>query len=169
MFSGSDRQVAVGRVAGLFGVRGWIKVFSYTRPRDAILQYRPWLIAREGTWREFDVVEGRVHGRGIVARLGGYEDRDAAMTLVGAEIAVWLRQLPAIGKNEYYWAELEGSRVVNGVGVELGRVSHFFETGANDVMVVRGDREYLIPFARGVVQHIDRDGGIIQVDWDEEP
>jgi 16S rRNA processing protein RimM len=164
----SDRRVAVGRVAGLFGVRGWIKVFSYTRPRDAIVQYRPWLIAQDGVWREFDVIEGRAHGRGIVARLGGYADRDTAAALVGAEIAVWLRQLPTTSENEYYWAELEGLRVINVTGVELGRVSHFFETGANDVMVVRGVREYLIPFVRATVQRVDREAGVIHVDWDAD-
>lgn len=162
----SDRRVAVGRVAGLFGVRGWIKVFSYTRPREAIIRYRPWLIAHAGEWREFDVIEGRVHGRGIVARLGGYADRDAAAALVGAEIAVWLHQLPATSDNEYYWAELEGLRVVDLAGIELGRVSHFFETGANDVMVVRGAREHLIPFARATVRRVDRESGVIHVDWD---
>jgi 16S rRNA processing protein RimM len=149
-------------------VRGWIKVFSYTRPREAILSYRPWLIEREGGWREFDVLDGRVHGRGIVAQLKGCTDRDATAALIGAEIAIPLAQLPKAGANEYYWAELEGLRVVNKIGVELGRVTHLFETGANDVMAVRGERERLIPFARAVIRRIDRDAGVIHVDWDAD-
>jgi 16S rRNA processing protein RimM len=163
-----DRRVAVGRVAGLFGVRGWVKVYSYTRPREAILNYRPWLIEHDGAWREFGVADGRVHGRGIVAQLDGCTDRDAMAPLVGAEIAVLVSQLPEVGKNEYYWAELEGLRVVNLGGDELGQVSHLFETGANDVMVVRGERERLIPFDRGVVRRVDRKDGVIHVDWDAD-
>lgn len=163
-----DRRIAVGRVAGLFGVRGWVKVFSYTRPRDAILNYRPWLIERDGEWHTFDVLEGRAQGKGLVAHLEGCGDRDIAAALVGAEIAVPMSQLPATGDHEYYWAELEGLRVVNEAGQELGRVSHLFETGANDVVVVRGKREYLIPVAPDYVRRIDRDAGVIHVDWDAE-
>ncbi len=168
MTAGPDRRVSVGRVAGLFGVRGWIKVYSYTRPREAILNYRPWLIEHDGAWRAIGVTDGRAHGRGIVAQLEGCTDRDATAPLVGAEIAVLVSQLPEAGKNEYYWAELEGMRVVNVAGEELGQVANLFETGANDVMVVRGDRERLIPFARGVIRRVDRLSGVIHVDWDAD-
>ena len=163
-----DRRVSVGRVAGLFGVRGWIKVYWHTRPREAILNYRPWLIERNGVWQAFDVAEGRAHGKGIVARLSECNDRDAAAKLVGAEIAVSMSQLPTTGRNEYYWAELEGLRVVNVAGQDLGHVSHLFETGANDVLVVKGERERLIPFVHAVVQQVDREAGVIRVDWDAE-
>ncbi|MFL6621031.1 MAG: ribosome maturation factor RimM [Sulfurifustis sp.] len=161
-----ERRVQVGRIAGLFGVRGWIKVYSHTRPRESILSYSPWLIERDGNWQTFEVAEGHAHGKGVIARLEGCEDRDAAARLVGGQIHISMSQLPAAGKNEYYWAELEGLRVVNTTGTELGRVSHLFETGANDVMVVRGDRERLIPFAATVVQRVDRAAGVIYVDWD---
>lgn len=168
MASTPDRRVGVGRVAGLFGVRGWIKVYSYTRPREAILDYSPWLIERDGAWREFTVAEGQVHGKGLVARLEGCSERDAAAQLLGSEIAVALSQLPAAGPNEYYWAELEGLRVVNLDGRELGHVSHLFETGANDVIAVRGERERLIPIGPGIIRNVDRNAGVIQVDWDAE-
>lgn len=166
MTDAPERRVQVGHVAGLFGVRGWIKVYSHTRPRESILSYSPWLIERHGTWRTFKIAEGQAHGKGVIARLEGCEDRDAAALLVGGQIHVLISQLPVAGKNEYYWAELEGLRVVNTAGVELGRVNHLFETGANDVMVVRGDRERLIPFAASVVQRVDRTAGVIYVDWD---
>lgn len=168
MTSAPDRRVAVGRVTGLFGVRGWIKIHSYTRPRDAILNYGPWLLEREGTSRAFDLAEGQVHGKGIIARLEGCSDRDAAAQLLGAEIAVAVSQLPAVAANEYYWVELEGLRVVNLEGRELGLVSHLFETGANDVMAVRGERERLIPIGPGIIRRVDRDAGVIHVDWDAE-
>jgi 16S rRNA processing protein RimM len=163
-----EGRVAVGRVAGLFGVRGWIKVYSYTRPRDAILGYNPWLIDVRGEWRSVEVAEGRAQGKGIVVRLKGYDDRDAATELVGSEIAVSLSQLPAAAEHEYYWAELEGLRVVNLTGHELGRVGHLFETGANDVMVVQGERERLIPAVPAIIQRVDRAAGVIYVDWDAE-
>lgn len=163
-----DRRVAIGRIAGLFGVRGWVKVYSYTRPREAILNYSPWYVEQQSVSRTFQVAEGRVQGKGLVAHLLGCSDRDMAASLVGGEIVVPLSQLPPAGANEYYWAELEGLRVVNLGGQELGVVSHLFETGANDVMVVRGERERLIPIGGGFVRRIDRDAGVIEVDWDTD-
>jgi 16S rRNA processing protein RimM len=168
MTAAADRRVTVGRVAGLFGVRGWIKVFSHTRPREAILNYSPWWIVIDGVWRAFDVAEGQAHGKGIVARVQGYGDRDQAAALIGADIAVAVSQLPPAAENEYYWAELEGLRVINLAGQELGHVSHLFETGSNDVLVVRGERERLIPFGKQTIQRVDLTDGVIHVDWDAE-
>lgn len=166
MNSPTDRRVTVGRVVGLFGVRGWVKVFSHTRPREAILEYSPWWIEIGGAWRAIDVTEGRAQGKGVIAQLDGYIDRDQAATLIGADIAVEFAQLPTAAENEYYWAELEGLRVVNLAGQELGTVSHLFETGANDVLVVQGERERLIPFGKNAIQRVDLAAGVIHVDWD---
>lgn len=163
-----ERRVVVGRVVGLFGVRGWVKVYSYTRPPEALLGYGPWQLEVQGAWQTRAVAEGRRQGRGMVARLAGCEDRDAAAALVGAPIAICAAQLPARAAGEYYWSELENLRVVNLADQELGRVSHLFETGANDVLVVRGERERLIPFARDFVRKVDLEAGVIRVDWDAE-
>lgn len=163
----SDSRVTIGRIVGLFGVRGWVKVYSHTRPREAILNYRPWLVGLEGATRELAVAEGRRQGKGVIARFAGYTDRDQAAALVGSDIAVRLAQLPVPANNEYYWVQLENLRVVNHAGVELGRVSHLFETGANDVMVVRGERERLIPFGAPVVRRVDLAAGVIHVDWED--
>lgn len=162
-----DRRVTVGRIVGLFGVQGWVKVYSHTRPREAILHYTPWVIELKDGVRELGLAEGRRHGKGIVARLAGYTDRDQAAGLVGTDITVRTTQLPPPAKNEYYWTQLENLRVVTRAGVELGRVDHLFETGANDVMVVRGERERLIPFAEPVVQKVDIAAGVIYVDWED--
>src|SRR5690606_18034333 len=150
-----ERRVLMGRVVGLFGVRGWVKVYSYTRPPEALLDYPTWQLEVRGEWQTRAVAEARRQGRGLVARLEGFEDRDAAAALVGAAIAVHASELPARAEGEYYWAELEGLRVVNLADQELGRVSHLFETGANDVLVVRGERERLIPFGKGIVHEVD--------------
>jgi len=157
--------VTVGQVAGLFGVHGWVKVYSYTRPREAILKYNPWQVRTPSGWRSFALETGHAHGKGIVARLEGVSDRDQARHLIGAEIAVRSEQLPAPKAGEYYWTQLEGLRVINLLGQELGTVSHLFETGGNDVMVVQGERERLIPFTAQVIRRVDLVQGEIRVDW----
>jgi 16S rRNA processing protein RimM len=164
----SEGLVIMGRVTGLHGVRGWVKVHSYTRDHLDILEYDHWRLRLAGAWREIEVKEGRPQGRGIVVHLKGYDDRDQATTLVGADIAVPRAQLPRLKQGEYYWSQLEGLRVTNLQGVELGRVSHLFETGSNDVLVVVGEREYLIPYLPDVVQVIDLDAGTLRVDWDAD-
>jgi 16S rRNA processing protein RimM len=160
--------VKLGRIVGLFGVRGWVKVYSDTRPREAILGYNPWLLELAGHWREYRLAEGRVQGPGIVARLEGCGDRGQAQLLVGATVAVRREQLPKPGPGEYYWSELEGLKVVNLRGETLGVVSHLFETGANDVMVVAGEREHLIPFTRDAVREVDLAARIVRVDWERD-
>jgi 16S rRNA processing protein RimM len=167
MTDATDRRVTVGRVVGLFGVRGWVKVYSHTRPREAILNYKPWLVELAGAWRDFEVIEGRVQGKGVIAHIKGYDDRDSAMALIGTDIAVALAQLPPTNENEFYWAQLEGLRVVTLDGQVLGNVSHLFETGgANDVMVIKGERERLIPFSKSTIQRVDLVAGLIEVNWD---
>lgn len=155
-------------MSGLFGVRGWIKVFSNARPRENILNYNPWLLKTREGWREMALAEGRLQGPGVVARLEGVTGRDQAQTLVGAEIAVRRNQLPPTKEGEHYWADLEGLRVVNLEGVELGTVSHLFETGANDVLVVTGERERLLPYTGQVIRAVDLVAREIRVDWDPE-
>jgi 16S rRNA processing protein RimM len=161
------RRVVLGRVSGLYGVRGWLKVFSETEPLEGILGYTPWLIGTGGEPRQ--VLEGRRHGKGVVVRLEGCTDRDQAAPLVGAEIAVSRDDLPPASADELYWADLEGLAVVTTQGVALGTVDHLFSTGVNDVLVVAGDRERLIPFARGdVIRDVDLEAGCIEVDWDPD-
>ena len=162
------KWVILGRVTGLFGVRGWVKVFSETSPRTNILEYPVWYLRQSGGWREYALQEGHPQGKGIVAQLSGCDDRDQAALLMGADIAIPRDQLPEAGDEEYYWADLEGLRVVNLQGVELGRVHHLFETGANDVMVVQGERERLIPFTGDSIKRVDLTEGCIFVDWDPE-
>ncbi|MGQ9658693.1 MAG: ribosome maturation factor RimM [Thermochromatium sp.] len=163
----SSARVVLGRVSGLYGVKGWVRVYSETEPREGILRYSPWLLGPEGLVRR--VAEGRVHGKGLIARLEGCEDRDQAATLIGQEIAIRRDQLPPPRPDEFYWIDLEGLAVVTSTEVALGRVSHLFATGANDVLVVRGERERLIPFVWGdVILDVDFARRLIRVDWDPE-
>jgi 16S rRNA processing protein RimM len=166
-------MIVLGRVSGLFGVKGWIKVHSDTEPRDNILNYSPWYLRRQDGWQPCEVIAGRPHGKGIVAQLANCPDRDAAAELIGSTIAIRHDQLPAAGEDEYYWSDLRGLKVITIQGVELGRVVNLMETGANDVLVVReaGEqgRERLIPFIRHqVIQEVDLENGQLTVDWDPE-
>ena len=164
-----QEYIQAGRITGLYGVRGWVKVYSYTEPRENIIGYSPWRVRLGNQWHELAVAEGRRHGKGVIARLAGYEDRSQAERLLGADIAIRRDQLPPLAEDEYYWSDLEGLRVVTREGRELGRVHHLIATGANDVLVVRGERERLIPFLQGdVVLDVDLAGGSLRVDWDPE-
>ena len=157
----------LGRIVGLFGVRGWVKVYSYTEPREAVLEYREWLLRRDGDWQSFELAEGKRHGKAIVARLHGFEDRDAAAELLDSDVGVDREALPEPEEGHYYWADLEGLTVVHKDGTEIGKVAYLMATGANDVLVVDGPGERLIPFAMGtVVLDVDLAAGVIRVDWE---
>jgi 16S rRNA processing protein RimM len=161
------QPVILGRIVGLFGVRGWIKVYSYTEPREAVLDYRDWLLGRDGDWQRVELAEGKRHGKAVIARLEGIDDRDAAAELIGSDIGVDRDALPEPEEGHYYWADLEGLAVVHRDGTELGRVACLLATGANDVLVVDGPVERLIPFVPGtVILDVDLAAGVIHVDWE---
>jgi 16S rRNA processing protein RimM len=158
--------VVVGRISGLHGIRGWIKVFSYTRPRENVLHYSPWWIGLDQKWQAVARIDGKIQGNGIIAQMEGYQDCTAARGLVGADIAIRRCQLPGLEHGEFYWVDLIGLQVVSPQDGVLGTVSQVMETGANDVLIVHGQREYLIPFIKGVyILDIDRVKGCIEVDW----
>ncbi|HEY6941498.1 ribosome maturation factor RimM [Dokdonella sp.] len=168
--SGSEKFVLLGKVVGVHGVRGELKLESYTEPRTQIFRYMPWRMRSAAGETVVEGGRGRAQGKGIVAELPGVTDRDAAAALVGTEIWVARSALPKAAPGEYYWADLEGLEVVTVEGRALGRVSHLIATGSNDVLVVRdAERERLIPFLPGrFVTAVDLDGGLITVDWDPE-
>ena len=164
-----ERRILLGRVLGAFGVRGELKVQSFTDPDSALLRYQPWTLVRDGVERVVEGVKGRQTAKGVIATLPGIADRDAAQALAGTEIWAPRSVLPKPKPGEYYWVDLEGMEVFNLEGVSLGRVSHLFDTGANQVMVLAGERERLIPFVEGdFVRKVDFDAGRIDVDWDSD-
>lgn len=161
--------LTVGTVSGVYGVHGWVRIHSYTDPVENILSFPRWYLYRDGGWQVFTVLSGRRQGKGLVAGLEGIGDRDQARGLMHAEIAVQRAELPPPAEGEYYWIDLEGLRVETTDGQALGVVDHLFATGANDVMVVRGERERLVPFVPDrVVDSVDFEAGVIRVDWDPE-
>lgn len=161
-------MVVMGRVTVPYGVKGWIKVRPDTEALDGLFDYPVWWLESETGWRAFVVQEAKVHGDHLVARLEGIADRDQAFRLKGRPIAVPREQLPAPAPDEYYWSDLVGLEVHNTRGDALGRIDHLFETGANDVMVVQGERERLIPFIGQVVLAVDLQNRRMTVDWDAE-
>jgi 16S rRNA processing protein RimM len=164
----SSRFVNLGRISGLYGVRGWVKVYSHTSPLTNILEYANWYLDTGKGWQEYQLETGKAHGKGIIAKLNGIDDRDLAAGLINMDIAVPRDQLPDLDEQGYYWTDLEGLKLYTDTGVELGLLDHLFETGSNDVMVVKGERQRLIPYTRDVVKDVDLDAGTITVDWDPE-
>ena len=171
-----QQWVPVGKLNGLFGVKGWVKIFSNTQPKENILSYSPWYLKRNGQWQEFKLLSGKSHGKGVIAQLAGCTDRDIAAELIGSEIAIKREQLANPASGEYYWNDLIGLLVKNSDGIELGKITSMLETGANDVIVVTGEkdskgkkRERLIPFITDeVVKEVDLEQGFMTVNWDAE-
>ena len=155
----------MGRITAPFGIKGWVKVQPNTAATRNLLDYRTWWVDGEGGWRETAVAEARVHGRAVIARLGGCEDRDAAATWRGKLVAVPRAELPGTKRGEYYWTDLIGLAVVNGAGQALGAVTGMLQTGSNDVLVVTGERERLIPFIAEVIRDVDVAAGVMRVEW----
>lgn len=164
-------DIVLGYVSGVFGVHGWVKLHSYTEPRDALLGYSRCELRHEGERREIGIADGRLSGKTLIAKLEGTDDPDAAARLKGAELVVPRAALPELPEGRYYWADLESLAVETSAGVSLGTVSHLLATGANDVLVVveEGQKERLIPFVMGpVVVEVDLAGRRIIVDWEED-
>lgn len=159
-------QLEVGRIVGVFGIKGWLKVESFTEPVEGILDYAVWHLDRPGvagTWR---VLAGRRQGRQVVASLEQVEDRDEAQRFVGAGIAVEREQLPPLRPREYYRADLIGLRVFNTRGFEFGRIVHFVDGPAYPLMVVRGAKEHWLPATSQQLRRVDLTSGEVLVDWD---
>jgi 16S rRNA processing protein RimM len=173
-------SLELGRIGAPYGVKGWVHVQSFTNPPEKLLKYRSWSLdaARIERVRSahaagaagetaIKVVEGRVQGNGLVARLEGIEDRDKAALLQGSVISVARNALPKLRKREFYQADLIGLSVANLEGVALGEVSHFVETPGGDVMIVRSEagEEHWVPATKEHLSRVDLAAGQVVVDW----
>jgi len=165
----SDKNVTLGYISGVYGVKGMVKVYSYTGARENILKYKTWRLEKNGKTSVFKLEAGRKHGKGIVAKLESVNDRDEAAKLIKANVIISRKELPKLPEGEYYWSDLIGLEVFNTEGKSYGKVDHLFETGANDVVAVKGEKEILIPFIQGdYIKEINLEQGTILVDWPEE-
>jgi len=165
--SGERQVVQIGHISGAHGIKGWVRVYSLTDPREAIFEYQPWLLGESR--EEIRIEQGKKHGKHLVALLENLNDREQAENLVNRPIAVYRDQFPELPDDEFYWTDLLGLSVRLGNGSELGTIEKMLATGAHDVMVVRGERERLIPFVREqYVKSVNLDDGIVVVDWDPD-
>lgn len=172
-----NNHLVVGRITAVFGVRGWLKVHSYTERPEAILEYRPWWVETDGSLQALAVDDARCRSDGLVVHLVGVDDRTLARVWCQKDIWVPEDRLPALGLSEYYWHQLIGLQVFNedeDARTCFGKVTSLLATGANDVLVVKGDdssrdqRERLIPYADQYVLGVDLRNGVIEVQWDPE-
>jgi 16S rRNA processing protein RimM len=171
----NPQETVIGQITAVFGVKGWLKVFSYTDPREGILNYRDWTLDLDGKRIPVKLEEGRRQGQGIVVRLKSINDRNDALKYCGADVKVATRELPELPDGEFYWFQLEGLEVYTVEGDCLGTVHHLLETGSNDVLVVHASpdsvdqRERLIPYLPDqVVKEVDLTDGRLVVSWDLE-
>lgn len=165
----AQQRINIGNIAGAFGVKGWVKVFSDTRPSENILAYSPWRLAKNNSCTTVTVINGHLQGKAIVAQLAEIKDREQAKLLTDWGISIAREQLPKTNVDEFYWSDLIGLTVITVGGHNLGQVDHLIETGANDVLVIKGGRERLIPFLVGkTVLKIDQKTRKMLVDWNSE-
>jgi 16S rRNA processing protein RimM len=160
-------HVVIGQIGSAHGVRGWVKVISFTEPPQNILNYTPWQLRFTNKFEQVSIADMRPHGQHILIQFEGCTDRDIARRFTGAEIVITREQLPTLPPDEYYWTDLEGMQVFTLDGQLLGQVDHLLSTGANDVLVVTGNKRHLIPFLMAhTVISVDTINRKINVDWD---
>ena len=170
----TENQIILGKVGAVYGIKGWLRIHSFTDESDAILDYFPWSLKLGNNTRTVDVTDWRKHNKGLVVKVAGIDDRDDAQALVGSDILINESSLPELSKGDYYWRDLIGMAVVTTQGYDLGVVSDMLETGANDVLVVKANlndgfskKERLIPYLlEQVVESVSIENKQICVDWD---
>ncbi len=178
----TEGKAVVGKLTAVYGIKGWVKVYSYTEPAEKIFSFQPWFLVGNEGGKSMTVVidDHRPHGKGLIAHIKGVDDRDQAALYCQRQITVDMGELPALPEGEYYWQQLKGLKVMSVYGgrdnapLLLGRIGDLMETGANDVMVVVpcensiDQRERLLPYVDAYVLEVDLDAGTMLVDWDPE-
>jgi len=156
----------MGRIVAPYGLRGWVKIQTFTSAPDSLLNYDEWwLPAGAAGWKPVRVESGKVHGQVVLAKLEGFGTPEQVVALGRVDIAVPRSALPPAADGEYYWTDLVGLEVVNLVGETLGAVDSLMDNGAQSILVVRGERERLIPFVEAIVRRVDTGSKVIVVDW----
>ncbi len=163
-----DKKVIIGRFGSVHGVQGDIRVFLYTDPPEMALECLPWQVEIKGEWQPLKLAHTKWHGDQLVVRINNINDRDLAKQYTNLNICINRSQLPCLKEGEYYWVDLIGLRVIDQNGIELGIIEHFEPTGSNDVFVVKGSKEYCLPYLDDVVKAVDLKAGTMKVIWEED-
>lgn len=170
--SQASETLIVGKIGAPYGVKGWVKINSYTEQMTGIFDYAPWLLGSGLT--EYQVDQWRTHNNGVIAKLVGVETRDDAESIKNLDVSIKAEQLPQLADDDFYWRELVGMQVITEQGYNLGVVKELFETGANDVLLVKanlndafGQKERMLPYLfEQVIKQVDKQSQTITVDWD---
>lgn len=164
------KLVVVGQFGKTYGIRGWLKVNSFTNPITNVLSFKSWIVGKEKIWYEVAHMESKVNHDSIIVKLPTVNNCELAKAYTNLEIAVEREEFPELKNGEHYWTDLEGMAVVNKSGVNLGKIHRLLATGANDVLVVKNARqkEILIPYLHHVVLSVDLAEGLIRVDWEAD-
>ena len=170
--------ICVGKIGAAWGIKGWLKVRSYTEPAENLFKYQPWMLNTPNGLQSFTIGQWHRHSKGFIAEIVGVDSREQAELLCNLDVSVEKNHLLPLGTGRYYWYQLQGLRVIsrfNGVNSYLGTVKGLISTGANDVLVVKGDsnsvdkRERLIPYVTSqYIKMVNIDGGTMYVEWDPE-
>ncbi|WP_369152919.1 ribosome maturation factor RimM [Candidatus Thiodubiliella endoseptemdiera] len=168
MSNPNTKRLLVGTINGLFGVQGWVKIFSHTEPRKNILTYKPWHIEIGGQWQTLEFINGREQGKTIVAKIKDIDNREQARAMIGIDVYIEKSQLPKLKKGEHYWKDLIGLEVVNQSNFVLGKVQNLMDTGANHVLIVQGEKEHWVPYIEPFLCEVNIEKQQILVDWDED-
>lgn len=169
MKKSATAYVTAGKIGSTYGIQGWLKIHTYTEFGASLFEYKPWYLSSgNDEWNTIEVEDGRIHGNGIIAKLAGISTPEDARLLTGKMIAITRSQLlPKLKKDEYYWSDLVGLTVRNKNGEILGKVMYLMETGSNDVLVIKGDKEHAIPYLPGdIITNINLVKQEMHVDWE---
>ena len=169
----SDTLV-IGIIGSPYGVKGWVKITSHTHDLDGVFAYTPWLLGQVEESKDYVVDQWRTHNKGLVAKLVGVDNRDDAEGIKNLEISIKAAMLPELDDSDVYWRELVGMQVITDKGYNLGVIKELFETGANDVLLVKanlndafGQKERMVPYLLDqVIKQVDRQAKTVIVDWD---
>lgn len=163
----NNDYIIIGKIGAPYGVRGWVKLQSFTDPLENILHYQPWFFAEKDGWKKVETESRQVHGQSLMAKFVGIDSPEAARLLTGKTIAISRTQLPTLKKDEYYWSDLQGLTVLDKEGKQLGTVTSLMETGANDVLIVKGEKEFAVPYLPGKsILSVDLEKREIHIDWE---
>jgi 16S rRNA processing protein RimM len=169
-----EEQIILGKVGAVYGIKGWLKIHSFTDETEAILDYFPWSLKLGNKTQTVEITDWRKHNKVLIVKVAGIDDRDEAQALVGSEILTNEAALPELSEDDFYWRDLIGMSVVTNKGYDLGVVTDMMETGANDVLVVKANlkdgfskKERLIPYLfEQVIESVSIENKQICVDWD---